>query len=240
MFLNSPIFTPSGHWTILRSVRNPLTLSRQLSPVARQPLSSVSRATYNSHVSHKCCHSSELLFERCRFRAKCVAALTSMSRWDVAISSVHRPWNSTISGSRSRLCWSASTVISYSFRRTDNLLPLSSISCETPPGHGPVLTFHVGGQDSAPRFGIRDNPVLFFRQPIGCRGFVSNSTPWSLRSTSSELDSYTVPLFGKASLARVSSALPDLGRFPAHFPPKLQVARPSFSFVAVRRHGIHC
>ena len=40
-------------------------------------------------------------------------------------------------------CWSASAVISYSFRRTGGELLPPSISRETPIGRGPVLTYRV-------------------------------------------------------------------------------------------------
>jgi len=75
-----PFSFSSGLWAILRSVRNPLSLSTLTLVIRTATLRSVSRATYDPHVLSECCHSSKLLFSRYRLRAEYVAALTSMSR----------------------------------------------------------------------------------------------------------------------------------------------------------------
>ena len=110
-------------------------------------LSSVSRVTYDSHVSFRVLPLSELPFQHHCLRARHVAVPTSMSRCDVSISSVHRTCEShtlkfpfTSSSGALSLSFPTVSVVPTTFY--SRLLSLARLHTDT----GPFLLFALAGK----------------------------------------------------------------------------------------------
>jgi len=132
--------------------------------------------------------------------------------------------------SRSSSWRSASTVISYSFRHTAGELLPTSISCETPTGFGPVLTF-------SQRVRLPHHDLAFVATLYS---LLSHHSVWlGASSDSTHLHrSRALPNLHSYSSPFVQSHLKRCQFLPSWLRASSGLTQPHSSFVTVRWHGL--